>query len=253
MEYRFCENRNWEDFASGRVLYGGGGIPNFPVRLVNEMYRRALSFSDRKNGITLYDCCCGGGYALTVLGLLNQDSIRHIMASDIDENMLEAARRNLSLLSLSGMEQRLKELAALHEAYGKESHAQAMESALRLQALLEGEMDCCVFRADVTGTLPVGRTPDIILTDIPYGDLVDWKQDGTGQETEGTGRTEGTEKQDGLLLDRMFESLRGISDEHTVFAVSMDKKQKPDTAGLKRLERVNVGKRRFLVGKFLYG
>lgn len=43
MEYRYCENRNWEDFSSGRVLYGTGGVPNFPVRLANEMYRRALA------------------------------------------------------------------------------------------------------------------------------------------------------------------------------------------------------------------
>ena len=35
---------NFEDFASGRVLYSGKGIPNFPVRLLNEMYGRALNY-----------------------------------------------------------------------------------------------------------------------------------------------------------------------------------------------------------------
>ncbi len=33
MEYRYCEDRSWEDFSSGRVLRGAGGAPNFPVRL----------------------------------------------------------------------------------------------------------------------------------------------------------------------------------------------------------------------------
>ena len=35
MKYKYCENDNFEDFASGRVIYGGTGVPNFPVRLGN--------------------------------------------------------------------------------------------------------------------------------------------------------------------------------------------------------------------------
>ena len=38
MEYKYAENGNYEDFSSGRVLYGGKGIPNFPVRLINEIF-----------------------------------------------------------------------------------------------------------------------------------------------------------------------------------------------------------------------
>lgn len=37
MEYLYCKNDNFEDFASGRVLFGGRGIPNFPVRLLLEI------------------------------------------------------------------------------------------------------------------------------------------------------------------------------------------------------------------------
>lgn len=37
MEYLYCKNENYEDYSSGRVLYGGKGIPNFPVRLINEI------------------------------------------------------------------------------------------------------------------------------------------------------------------------------------------------------------------------
>lgn len=99
MEYKYCENGNYEDFASGRVIYHANGVPNFPVRLVNEIYRRCLQYSNKKTGICLYDCCCRGGYSLTVLGLLNQQSISKVIASDIDIKMLEIANKNLSLLT----------------------------------------------------------------------------------------------------------------------------------------------------------
>lgn len=43
MNYLYCGDANFEDFASGRVLYGGNGIPNFPVRLLNEIFGRAVT------------------------------------------------------------------------------------------------------------------------------------------------------------------------------------------------------------------
>ena len=42
MNYFFCPAGNYEDFASGRVIYGAKGIPNFPVRLIAEIFGRAL-------------------------------------------------------------------------------------------------------------------------------------------------------------------------------------------------------------------
>ncbi len=44
MEYKYCENGNFEDLASGRVIYGTPGVPNFPVRLGNEIYRRCVEY-----------------------------------------------------------------------------------------------------------------------------------------------------------------------------------------------------------------
>ena len=41
MEYLYSKNDNYEDFSSGHVIYGGKGIPNFPVRLLNEIFGRA--------------------------------------------------------------------------------------------------------------------------------------------------------------------------------------------------------------------
>jgi hypothetical protein len=64
LEYRFGEARSYEDFAAGRVFYGRPGAPNFPVRLTQELFGRCLSHSVKKNGLVLYDPCCGSGYLL---------------------------------------------------------------------------------------------------------------------------------------------------------------------------------------------
>lgn len=36
-------------------------MTNFPVRLAQEIYKRCLQYSPKKDNICLYDCCCCGG------------------------------------------------------------------------------------------------------------------------------------------------------------------------------------------------
>lgn len=259
MEYRYCEDRSWEDFSSGRVLCGAHGAPNFPVRLGCELYRRALSHCENKEKIRLYDCCCGGGYLLTVLGLLNQGTISRIYASDIDERVLETARKNLSLLSRDGMEKRMEELRQLFSLYGKPSHEQAVESAERLAGLLEREIPCTVFQADAGRPLNPGEEIDILITDVPYGDLTAWEgqeeapgEEGrTGQgEKEPDGREQNRKAQSGKEpdgLNRLVRNLTGCLGEKTLFVIVTDKGQKLRTEGLTILEKGNVGKRRFYI------
>ena len=67
--------------------------------------------------------------------------------------------------------------------------------------------------------------PDIIITDIPYGNLVNWGGEGE--------------------LDVMMDNLLKIAGVDTVLAVSMDKSQKITSEGWKRVEKQNIGKRRF--------
>lgn len=55
MEYLYCKNDNFQDFASGRVLYGGKGIPNFPIRLLLEIYSRALSYLNKEEDLVIYE------------------------------------------------------------------------------------------------------------------------------------------------------------------------------------------------------
>ena len=97
MEYLYCKDDNFQDFASGRVLYGGKGIPNFPIRLLLEIYGRALERSNKKEDLVIYDPCCGGGYSLTILGYFQNKYIRKIYGSDIDEDMVAHAKKNISI------------------------------------------------------------------------------------------------------------------------------------------------------------
>lgn len=231
MEYKYEKNCNYEDFASGRVLYNINGLPSFPVRLVNEIYSRCLEYSSKKKDICLYDCCCGGGYSVTVLGLLNQQSITKIIASDIDYKMLEVAKLNLSLLSKNGMKRRIDEINSLYKQFNKASHKEAGKSAIKLSNLIQKEINVQVFQANALRNIKIDIKPDIIITDVPYGNLVDW-QGGTDE------------------VCRLLESLKKICSNETVVAISMNKNQKISDKSFKRLEKQNVGKRKFEIYKF---
>ncbi|HBT63327.1 MAG TPA: hypothetical protein DEB10_01520 [Ruminococcaceae bacterium] len=231
MQYKYCFNQNYEDFASGRVLYGANHVPNFPVRLINEIFQRCLAYSDKKENICLYDCCCGGGYSLTVLGFLNQSSISSIIGSDINPDMINTARKNLSLLSKKGLIKRKDEVQALYEKYRKASHIEAEQSIGRLSQFLIKEISVRVFQADALNLTDTKDRPDIIITDVPYGNLVEWQgHDG--------------------CLDRLLCSLKTISSGQTIIAISMNKSQKITQSGVKRLESQSIGKRRFEIFQF---
>lgn len=231
MEYLHCENRNFEDFASGRVLYGGKGIPNFPVRLLNEMYGRAISYSLKKEDLVVYDPCCGGGYSLTVLGFIHNCDIGKIYGSDVDEFMIAHAKKNTGLLTTAGLYDRKHEVERFYETYGKTSHLEALNSCDKLEGLLKREIYAELFQADCTEALP-RILPDIIITDIPYGNLVEWK---SGAQ---------------ISVDCMLEQLWMISHEKTVLAVCMDKRQKCCCKKWKRAEKHVVGKRKFEIYLF---
>lgn len=229
MEYLYCPNDNFEDYSSGRVIYGGKGIPNFPVRLLNEMYGRAKSYLEKKEKLIVYDPCCGGGYVLTVLGMFDNGSIDKIYASDVDSSMIEMAKRNLGLLSHCGLAKRRQEIRHFYEMYGKQSHLEALRSCDNIYNRIKREITAEVFEADCTQALP-NIEPDIIITDVPYGNLTDW--------TEETG------------LSAMLEQLWEISHANTVLAVCMDKSQKVGSGRWTRLEKHNIGRRRLeILGK----
>ena len=224
MIYKYGTADNFEDFASGRVICGGKGIPNYPVRLITEIFGRAMEYSNKKEDLIVYDPCCGGAYSLTILGFFYGEKIEKIYGSDISEEMVTSARKNLNLLKYNGLDDRKAELEKLYAEFGKTSHREAIESVDKLKNKLIKDIDTEVFTADCTKSLPDIK-PDIIITDIPYGNLVDWGGDGE--------------------LNAMMENLLRIAGDDTVLALSMDKSQKITSEGWHRMEKQNIGKRRF--------
>ncbi len=233
MEYKYCEKDNYEDFAGGRVLYHKAGLTNFPVRLAQEIFCRCLGYLKDKSDICLYDPCCGSGYLLTVLGFLNAGSLKTIMGSDISEEALKTASLNLSLLGDTGFSQRYQQLQSLYSEYGKESHREALESAERLLSMLVAKAHrpaFHVFHANVFSPeafLKQNFKADIVISDVPYGDMVSWR----GSEETG--------------IAAMLNNLLPVLKPTTVIAVCSDKKQKIQAENFRRLEKQQIGKRKF--------
>lgn len=228
MEYKYGENKNYEDFSSGRVFYHKSGVTNFPIRLAQEIYGRCLSYSEKKEDITLYDCCCGGGYLLTSLGFLNQDTLGEIIGSDIDEASTQVAQKNLDLLTDEGLDQRLEEIRHCIKQYQKVSHLDAEKSALKLKEMIINKaLKRTIFVSDALGRIEMVQRPDIIIVDVPYGELVAWQS---------------TEQQ---AIDSLLTSLYEICTPHTIIGICMDKKQKVTNNPFSRLEKQSIGKRKF--------
>ena len=231
MEYKYAEKDNYEDFSSGRVLYSAKGMTNFPVRLAQEIYGRCLQYSPKKKNICLYDCCCGGGYLLTVLGFLNQDTIGRIIGSDINPEMLKIAEKNISLLSQDGINRRILEIDQMIERYKKQSHIEARYSAVRLKDLIKDEIEYEIFWCDALKAINPEIKPDIIITDVPYGNMVDWEGHG------------------GDFVDKLLDALYKICTSDTIISICMDKNQKVGNEKFKRLEKHKIGKRKFVILK----
>lgn len=227
MEYKYGRNDNYEDLSSGRVLYHKRGMTNFPVRLAQEIYGRCLQYSPKKRNICLYDCCCGGGYLLTILGFLNQDTIGQIIGSDINVELLSTAKKNLSLLTKEGIDKRIAEIEHMIASYQKQSHIEARDSAIVLRGLIKGNIEFEVLQSDALKEVKLKVKPDIILTDVPYGDMVDWKGD------------------EGNFINEMLDTLFEICHSDSIIGLCMNKKQKVGNEKFVRLEKQQVGKRRF--------
>jgi 23S rRNA (guanine2535-N1)-methyltransferase len=244
MTYKFAlEDRDYSDYASGRVIYNLPGAAAFPVRLASEIFQRAWNLlQDSRNGnsgykkgapLAIFDPCCGAAYHLSALGFLHAGQIRSILAADYDPQAVAAAERNLGLLGPDGLNRREAELRGLLEQYGKPSHAEALKSVRVLRGKLEsGTIPARVFRADVFDQADLSRelagaTIDLVLSDVPYGGLSGWQ----GQAPEETPVT-------GLL-----ESLRAVLKAGTLVAVAADKANKIHHPAYRRLEHFRVGHR----------
>lgn len=250
MPYQFAtQDKDYTDFASGRVLYSLPGLPAFPVRLASEIFLRANNALRLAPGarLTIYDPTCGGAYHLTALGLLHGGSIGAILASDIDERALALARRNLGLLYPEGFDRREQEIREMLERFGKPSHAEALQSAAVLRErmlriyterkLEDPPIRTHIFQANaldqeaIQKSLP-GETIHLVISDIPYGQLTSWQVP--------------SEKIPGEYSParRLLDSLLPVLARNSIVAIAADKNQKIAHEGYRRIERFQIGKRK---------
>jgi len=250
MQYKYEKtSQDYSDLASGRVFYSSPGYPAFPVRLASEVFQRCLAhraaiYQETSAG-TLYDPCCGAAYHLSVIAYLHGAHLREIIASDIDEKAVAFAKRNLGLLSVPGLDQRIEEISSMLDQYRKESHQEALRSAQFLKNKIasftrEQPLITRVFQANATDSRHmlqniVPKSVDIVFTDVPYGQHSQWIR---------------SEKNESLNpMWGMLDALLDVLSASSVLAIVSDKQQKVSHERYQRLEQFQVGKRRVVILK----
>ncbi|MEP7285561.1 MAG: hypothetical protein ABI947_07315 [Chloroflexota bacterium] len=247
MVYRFSQEReDYRDFAAGSVFYGLPGHPAFPIRLTSEIFQRCLDIRVRDGAVgpcSVYDPCCGGGYLLATLAFLHWPKVRAIYGSDVDTRALEVAARNLNLLNLEGIQQRIEQIESMIRQYDKLSHKEAYHSAQRLKThLLQLHMSHSItvrtFNANIITDKLIdyfAAPVDLVITDIPYGSRSSWI---------------------GLPHDARYEpswymlqSLLNILSTHSIIAIASNKQQKISHDHYRRVDHFQIGKRRVVLLK----
>ena len=240
MKYKFAiEKINYEDYASGRVLFNQQGVTSFPVRLASEIFQLCadiLTGQGIEKPYTLYDPCCGGAYLLTTLGYLHGNEIKKIYASDVDSDVITLAKRNLALLSTDGINKRVKQISKMIDEYGKTSHLDALKSASKLKSILDKRnftIKTHIFNADITkdNLTEEISSVNMVITDLPYGKLVNWKQ----------------KQVEDNAIEKFLENILSILTVNSVVGIVSTKKTKIDHDRYKRIKRFSLGKRQVTI------
>lgn len=250
MQYKYAtEQQDYSDFSSGRVFYSLPGYPAFPVRLASEIFQRCLAARQAvyraSDPCTLYDPCCGAAYHLSVLGYLHGESIREIIASDVEQEAVALARQNLGLLNMVGLEKRIHEISEMLQQYRKESHREALSSGSVLRDKLAAFVDehplkTKVFQASATDQRAMlshvqPKSVDIVFTDVPYGLHSSWHDSDSSELVNPLG----------TMLAALYEVVSPAS----ILAIVSDKGQKAVHENYQRLEQFQIGKRRVAILK----
>ncbi|MFV2195147.1 rRNA methyltransferase [Nocardiopsis sp. LOL_012] len=229
MGYRYATERaDHSALASGQVLRSAPGFPGFPVRLASELLQRALAHV-YEAPVRLWDPCCGSGYLATVLGLLHRDALSHVRVSDVDADAVDLARRNLALLTASGLAEREAELRRSARDFGRVEFVERAEVAAGIAAGLAASGGDLPHESAVADVFSL-REPvdsDLVVTDVPYGELTRWS--GGVPEEDPVG---------GLLA-----SLGRVLPGHAVVVVTARTRRVDLPEGVRALERVKVGNR----------
>lgn len=246
MTYQYAvEDVDFSDFATGCVFYGLPGRPAFPVRLASEIFQRCVALIRKRGGTTpcvLYDPCCGGASLLSAVAYLHWRDLAGIIGSDVEADTLALAERNLSLLTLDGLDRRIVQLQQLSEEFAKESHREALASAQRLrqqlqQHLVSHNITTRTFLADATHPESLqaqltGQAIDIVMTDIPYGEATHWQL---------------AEALPADPVQLVLHALQPLLSTHSVVAITVPRQQKVNHPEYQRLAQFTIGKRRVFI------
>jgi 23S rRNA G2445 N2-methylase RlmL len=238
MKYIYeTSNKSYEDFASGRVLYNARGTTSFPVRLASEIFLRGKSYlqsKSQKDKYVLYDPCCGGANLLTTIGILHGNDLKQIVGSDIDCKIIDLATKSLSLINVDGLNERIEQIRKMLNDFGKETHKESIESALRLKDKIVERNSSIMFNCFQADAIKDGHEVyencekvDFVITDVPYGDIVKWTNDSMHENP----------------IEKLLENILKFLYPTSIVVVVADKKQVIKCANYKRLERIKVGKR----------
>ena len=250
MQYKYETGiQDYSDLASGRVFYSTPGHPAFPVRLASEIFQRCMASREAIYGnsspCTLYDPCCGAAYHLSALGYLHRKHIREIIGSDIDENAVDLARRNLGLLTVAGLDRRIDEITTMIKQYNKDSHKEALQSAHLLKHKIsalarEHPLATKVFQSSATDSQTIcnhiaASSIDIVFTDVPYGQHSQWQGSSSDELSN--------------PLWSMLDAILNVLSTSSIVAIASDKLQKVSHEKYQRVEKFQVGKRQVVILK----
>jgi 23S rRNA (guanine2535-N1)-methyltransferase len=250
MPYKYeKESSDYSDLSSGRVFHSLSGHPAFPVRLASEIFQHCMAIRTAiynvSNPCVLYDPCCGAAYSLTILSYLHGENIAEVIGSDINEKAVALARRNLDLLNLAGLNNRIQEISDMLKRYGKESHKEALASAHNLQKRIFSlnkvhTIKTRVFQANAFDNKTIlenieSQSVDIVFTDIPYGQHSQWQM----LDFEGNSNP----------IWSMLNTLKNILSASSIVAIASDKGQKIPHESYQRVKQFQIGKRRIHILK----
>lgn len=230
LEYKYYIRKNEEYLSAGHIIHQARAASNFPVKCAYEIFMRCAEYRKKGSPLTVYDCCAGSGYMLTVIGFLCAGScnISNIYASDADEGAIGICERNLALLSPEGLDKRIDDLRNLYEKNKPDYFKKVTDSGTKLAELVRnGNIVCKTFGHDILAEpVRAGFAADIVVCDVPYGKLFNWRG-GSGGEI-------------GIMLG----NLRSVIDKNSIVAVTYDKGQKLADDSFNRIDRFIIGKRK---------
>ena len=236
MKYKYTVKEDHSDLSSGRVLYSLPGASAFPIRLMSEIFQFCYEYLNTEDKVTIYDPCCGSAYHLTALGFLHADRINKMICSDISNDILNFAKKNLDLLSLKGIDERIAEIGKMSAEFKKDSHKEALKSAERLRnSILDNTIETKSFSRNILSTETIKELNnehiDIVFADIPYENLESWQ----GTEAEGN------------EIEIMLENLLKIAKPDSLVVIASTKKQIVEHEKYSRIKKMTIGKRKITI------